>query len=243
MNEVAPIDRPPAGGASAAFSRWLDRRFLWVSRHWLAMVNGFFFVYVGLPFLAPVLLANGFYGPANTIYSLYRAACHQFPSRAYFIFGEQVALCHRDIAIYATLLVGGLLFTLVRHRMKPIAFKWYLLFLIPIAFDGGTGLASELSAVVPMWILWALGLAAIAIILWVMKVQKSITWQGLLFLSFGPLALLTIHLFGPYHSDLLRRNLTGFIFGVGTVLFAYPYMDESFAEIHQDIRRRLANAG
>jgi len=222
-----------------ALTRWINRRMLWVSRHWLAVTNTFFFFYVGLPFLAPALLAAGFTGAANTIYSAYRMACHQFPSRAYFIFGEQVALCHRDLAIYATLLVGGLLFAFVRDRMKPPAFRWYLLFLIPIAFDGGTGLASEIAAVSPIWILWVLGLVVIAIFSGVLYSQKQLSWQYLLFFACGPLSLIYLQIFGSYESDLLRRNITGFIFGAGTVWFAYPYLQESFADIYQSTTAHL----
>jgi hypothetical protein len=32
---------------------------------------------------------------------------------------------------------------------------------------------------------------------------------------------------------MLRRNLTGFIFGLGTVWFAYPYLEESFRDIYE----------
>ncbi len=232
----------PTNSFSQTMVRWINRRMLWVSRHWLALTNTFFFFYVGLPFLAPALLAYGFTGAANTIYSAYRVACHQFPSRAYFIFGEQVALCHRDLAIYATLFVGGLLFALIRHKMKPPEFRWYLLFLIPIAFDGGTGLTSELAAVAPMWILWAMGLVVIAIIGGVLYSQKQLSWQPILFLAFGPLALIYIQIFGSYESDLLRRNITGFIFGAGTVWFAYPYLQESFADIYHSTAAQLRRA-
>jgi uncharacterized membrane protein len=212
---------------------WVNRRALWVARHWLALANTFFLTYVGLPFLAPVLLAYGFTGPANTIYSLYRAACHQFPSRAYFIFGEQVALCHRDIAIYATLLAGGLVFGFIRHRLKPPPFHWYAFMLVPIALDGGMQMVSELLQVAPVIILWAIGLILIGVVMVVAYSQQKLTWHVMLFLAFGPLALLYVQFFGPYHSDLLRRNLTGFIFGLGTVWFAYPYLEESFRDIYE----------
>lgn len=54
--------------------------------------------------------------------------------------GWKVALCERDVAIYGALILGGLLFALLRNRLPPLAFKIYLLFLIPIAVDGLTQL-------------------------------------------------------------------------------------------------------
>lgn len=54
--------------------------------------------------------------------------------------GWKVALCERDVAIYATVFVTGLLYALLRHRLRPLPFKIYVLFLIPIAVDGLTQL-------------------------------------------------------------------------------------------------------
>ena len=58
--------------------------------------------------------------------------------------GWKVALCQRDVAIYATVFFTGLLYGLVRDRLhrrpRPLPFKWYVLFLIPIGVDGLTQL-------------------------------------------------------------------------------------------------------
>jgi len=54
--------------------------------------------------------------------------------------GYKMALCQRDIAIYGSVLLFGLLFGLVRRRLQPPSVKVYLLFLIPIALDGFTQL-------------------------------------------------------------------------------------------------------
>jgi uncharacterized membrane protein len=54
--------------------------------------------------------------------------------------GYKAALCQRDLALYGTLLLGGLLFGLVRRRLRPLPFLGYLLCLVPIAIDGGSQL-------------------------------------------------------------------------------------------------------
>jgi uncharacterized membrane protein len=54
--------------------------------------------------------------------------------------GYKAALCQRDLALYGSLFVGGLLFGLVRCRLRPLSFVAYVLCLIPIAVDGGSQL-------------------------------------------------------------------------------------------------------
>jgi uncharacterized membrane protein len=241
MSELIQPRPSPVSTFSQNFVLWIDRRVLWLSKHWLAVTNAFFLTYVGLPILAPILLAFGLTGPANTIYSLYRAACHQLPSRSYFIFGEQVAFCHRDVAIYAALFLGGLLYGFVRHRLKPPPLRWYIFFLVPIAVDGGMQMISQLLEAISITYLWIIGLAAVAVLSLILYTRKYLTWHSIIFFTFGPLALIFLQFGDPhYHSDWLRRTITGFIFGMGTVWFAYPYLEESFDEIYREVSAKLA---
>jgi len=241
MTELTQSRQPPETGFSQNFGLWTNRTVLWISKHWLALTNSFFLLYVGLPILAPVLLAYGLSGPANVIYSLYRAACHQLPTHSYFILGEQVAFCQRDIAIYGALFLGGVTYGLARHRLKPLPLRWYAFFLIPIAVDGGMQMVSQLLEVVPATVLWGLGLIIIGLITTLLYSRGHLTWHSLLFFAFGPLALFYVQFVDPhYHSDWLRRTFTGAFFAIGTVWFAYPYLEESFADIHQAVRAKLA---
>lgn len=51
--------------------------------------------------------------------------------------GWKVALCQRDVAIYGSLLAGGLLFGALRRRGVPkLPVKIYVIFLLPVAIDG-----------------------------------------------------------------------------------------------------------
>lgn len=62
--------------------------------------------------------------------------------------GYKVALCERDIAIYAGILVAGLLFGLVRSRLKPLPLMyWFILGILPIALDGGSQLISQIGLI------------------------------------------------------------------------------------------------
>ena len=50
--------------------------------------------------------------------------------------GYKIAVCQRDVAIYGAVVLAGLLFGLLRGRVRTIGLKVYLLLLIPIALDG-----------------------------------------------------------------------------------------------------------
>jgi len=74
-----------------------DRIYLWIADHYLAIINGFLAVYLGLAFLAPVLQQSGAVLPAQFIYRVYGNLCHQLAYRSWFLFGEQ-AYYPRDLA-------------------------------------------------------------------------------------------------------------------------------------------------
>ncbi|GIW06753.1 MAG: hypothetical protein KatS3mg060_1558 [Dehalococcoidia bacterium] len=113
-------------------------RFL--THHWLFAVNGALALYLSLAAAAPVLMAFGWELPSNAIYLLFRPICHQLPSRSHFIAGHQMACCQRCTAIYGSLLLGGLLFVLLRGWLRPLPWKAYLVLVAPMAVDGLTQL-------------------------------------------------------------------------------------------------------
>lgn len=175
-----------------------------VRRHWLPAVNGAVAVFVGLPFLAPLLLAVGAAEPANAIYAAYQYVCHQWAFRSYFLFGPEVAygrdalaallghdaayhtagsaalgykvaFCQRDVAIYLATLAAGLAYARWRGRVAPLGIVAYGLLIMPMAIDGVT------------------------------------------------------QLFGWRESTVLLRTLTGSLFGFASVWLIYPRVDAVFA--------------
>src|SRR5512135_2582317 len=66
-----------------------DRVYVWIARHYLAVLNLALFLYVGLPFLAPTLMKLNQQSPARLLYAIYSPLCHQFAFRSFFLFGEQ----------------------------------------------------------------------------------------------------------------------------------------------------------
>ncbi len=190
-----------------SFSSGIDRFAHWIVRHWLAILNILFLIYVGLPFLAPVLMEIGAETPGKIIYTIYRPACHQLPERSFFLFGPspvydrselpangvadsnnvfvrrnyigdpehgyKVAICERDVAIYGSMFLMGLIFALMRGHLPKLKARYLLIFALPMLLDGGTQLVG----------------------------LRSSTWQ--------------------------LRLITGAFFGVGLIWFAYPYVEES----------------
>ncbi|MCJ7668044.1 MAG: DUF2085 domain-containing protein [Anaerolineae bacterium] len=167
---------------------FLNRLILGIANHWLLLLNTLVGLYVGLPVLAPLLMARGQTGLSNLIYFAYRFVCHQMPSRSFFIAGHQMAMCQRDVAIYGSIFIAGLAFNLVRRRLKPLSWQAFVLLVTPMAVDG------------------------------------------------------TLQLLGVLESTPLRRLVTGSLFGLACVLLAFPYLEEGFQEIREEVAAQLNKA-
>jgi uncharacterized membrane protein len=87
------------------------------------------------PVIAPILAHLGITGPAKVIYLIYSVFCHQFAWRSIHVHDYQFAWCTRDTFIWMAMLVSGLFVKYV--KVKPIKIQNLLLFVIPIALDGG----------------------------------------------------------------------------------------------------------
>ena len=161
----APGD-PRVAEWSVRISRVLSRFLRAVSGHWLVLVNLFMGLYIGLPILSPVLYRLGYPEAGGLIQTLLRPFCHQRPERSFFLFGERaiysydelaarlgqelvpsryvgnpeigfkIAVCERDVAIYGTMFLVGLLFWFVRDRLRPLRAREFGLLILPMAVDG-----------------------------------------------------------------------------------------------------------
>jgi uncharacterized membrane protein len=141
----------------------------WLSKHWLGMFNTLIALFVGGTLLAPLLLKIRADKLANFLYAFYDPFCHQYPFRSWFLFGEsyayplhepisifkmselthftgnpqvgyKLALCQRDMAIYTVMLLAGVLFGLLRRKLKipPLPLWMYFIFgIMPMLLDGG----------------------------------------------------------------------------------------------------------
>jgi uncharacterized membrane protein len=128
-----------------AWAQKIDGFARWALRHWLLFANGLVILYAGAPWLSPLAYAAGYPLLGRLLFLAFRPFCHQIPERSFFLFGYQVAYCHREVAMYTTLAVGGLLFHFVRTRIRPIPMRLGWLLLLPMLLDGGTHMIDDLA--------------------------------------------------------------------------------------------------
>ncbi len=146
-----------------------------LGQHWLALINSLLGIFIGGAFLGPVLAYFGENAASSWLLHTYHSVCDQIPSHSYYLFGHQVCLCERCLAIYSTLFLAGLALAIIprlRQSVRPLDWRLWLLLILPMALDGGT------------------------------------------------------QLLGWRESNLLLRNLTGFLFGLGAAWFTLPRIAE-----------------
>lgn len=220
----------------------MKRVVLGFARHWLLFVNLLVVVWVGLPWLAPVFMHVGWSNAAKAVYLIYSFQCHQLPERSYFLFGRQamyslaeiqtvwqstenplilrqfignpemgwkVAWSDRMVSMYTSILLGGLLYGLVRKQLKPLSFWTFAVLLLPMGIDGGTHMVSDFAG---------LGQGFRDTNIWLQTITdnafSTAFYQG--------------DALGSFNSWM--RLITGILFGMGLVGFAYPYINDSFAD-------------
>jgi uncharacterized membrane protein len=108
-----------------------------LERHWLILVNLICVLLVGGALAVPLLYAVGWQAPAAGLFASYHLICAQIPSHSYFLFGYQLGLCARNLAIFGSALVGSIGYRAVRTWLPPIGWSLWLLTVVPMALDGG----------------------------------------------------------------------------------------------------------
>ena len=241
------IGRAEVGVQHPARVRGLDRAVLWLTRHWLFVINLGMGTFVSGTLLAPVLMRLGLNGPARLVYLLYSMVCHQLPERSYFLFGPhgvdtyskvqviawgadpaylrgfvgnaqvgfKVGIAERDMAIYVTLLLAGLGYALVRRRVRGLSWRAFGLLILPMALDGGSHVVSEIT-----------GLGFRGANAWLATLTGNVFSKSFY-------AGTTIGSF-----NWLMRTVTGSLFAVACVWFAYPYLEKGFGDVVRPARMK-----
>ncbi len=129
-------------------------------RHWFALYLVLSGLYAGLALLAPVAMSLGWVRLGTVLHGLYVWVCHQEPGASYLVFGRgeplpaeladdrfwkgspaigwKTALCQRNLAIYGSFFLYGLVFGLTGRRWPPLALWIGALLCVPMAADGLT---------------------------------------------------------------------------------------------------------
>ncbi len=68
--------------------------------------------------------------------------------------GYKIALCERDIALYGSIVLFGIIFMMTGRKMKAIPwFIWVFLGILPIGLDGGSQLPGLTDFNLPVWLI------------------------------------------------------------------------------------------
>jgi len=133
--------------------------------------------------------------------------------------GWKVAWSDRMVAMYASLLVFGLLWWPARYRVRPLPWWWLVLFLLPMALDGTSHLISDL---------WGLGEGF----------RSTNEWLAVLTKDSFPASFYSGDGLGSFNSWM--RLLTGVLFGAGVVWFGFPYLHIFFSDQTRMIEHKIA---
>ncbi len=221
-----------------------NRAVYWFSRHYMLVFNLFFALYVGLPFLAPVLMNAGLTRPANWIYRAYSVTCHQLAFRSWFLFGEQPAYPRAAAGVegwksyeQAISPDSDDLWAARRFTGNPqvgykVAFceRDVAIYLGILLF--GLLFAATKERIPPLpWYLW--------ILLGMVPIGLDGVSQIISQLPFD-----SIHAVLPYReSTPFLRTLTGFLFGFSTAWFGYPLVAEAMRDTRSLLESKMARLG
>jgi uncharacterized membrane protein len=217
------------------FSFWLSDNYIWV-------FNLVILIYLGLPFLAPVLMKAGATTPATLIYRSYGFVCHQLAYRSWFLFGEQ-SVYPRELAGVDGMIPFAEATGLSESNTNTDLFA-------ARNFIGNEQLGYKVAfcerdvaiygALLLFGIVFALTRRRIPPLNWFLWLVIGLGPIGLdgfsQLLSQPPLNNFILFNWLPLReSTPFLRTLTGAIFGLTTGWFGYPMVEETM----QDTRRAL----
>ncbi len=104
-------------------------------RHWLLCTNLLNGMTLAGAVITPLVRAHGWTPLATLLYLAYRPLCPQRPDHSYFIAGYKMAFEQRETAIYLGLLGGGLLFGVVRGRLRSLRWRALVVASLPLLID------------------------------------------------------------------------------------------------------------
>jgi uncharacterized membrane protein len=121
--------------------------------------------------------------------------------------GWKVAWSDRMVSFYGGIWFAVILWILLRRRLKPMPWWGLLLFLLPIAADGGTHMVSDLAGIGQGF-------------------RDTNAWLAVLTGHALPASFYGGDGLGSFNSTV--RLITGLPAAVGIVWFGFPYLEEAF---------------
>jgi uncharacterized membrane protein len=211
-----------------------DRFTLWFSSHYMFVFNLLVALYVGMAFLAPMLMKVGAQIPARAIYTLYSPLCHQLAYRSWFLFGEQSFYPREMAGIEGVITYNQ---ATGYNDLDVIQAK---------KFIGNESLGYKVAlcqrdiaiyvGILLFGIIYAISGRRIKSLPWYLWVLIGIVPMGIDGASQLPSLLTNLPQWLPLReSTPLLRTVTGLLFGITTAWYGYPLINESI----MDSRRLL----
>ena len=220
-----------------------DRFSYWISKHYLAVVNLFLLLYVGMPFLAPVFKKVGLNGPAEVIYKIYSPLCHQWAFRSFFLFGEQAFYPHAAAkvpGVFTFEQVSGITDVNDPSRLQARQFEGTPLLGYKVAFcERDVAIWGAMALFGLVFAATGRRLPKLHWMLWILIGMVPIGLDGFSQL-FSQIPSAFIQSILPYReSTPFQRALTGFLFGFTTAWFMFPLIEEAMEETKRSFSTRF----
>lgn len=136
--------------------------------------------------------------------------------------GWKVAWSDRMVSMYTSIFVTGLLFALLRRRLRPLPVWAVPLFILPLALDGVTHMVSDLAGIGNGF-------------------RDSNAWLATLTGNVLPAWFYAGDALGSFNSWM--RLLTGVLLGVGVVWFVYPHFEQFMRDEADRVEAKLRHTG
>ncbi|NOX62852.1 MAG: DUF2085 domain-containing protein [Chloroflexi bacterium] len=132
--------------------------------------------------------------------------------------GWKVAWSDRMISFYGGWFLVGLVYAALRDRWKGMDWKLALLFMLPLAIDGGTHMISDLGGLREGF-------------------RETNAWLAVLTNNAFPPEFYAGDQWGSFNS--IMRMITGILGAIGLIGFAFPYIDRAMGRETEDRRSQI----
>jgi len=155
---------------------------------------------------------------------VYAADANTYPGLRAFVgtpeLGYKVAWSDRMVSLYGGILLGGVLFALLRRWLRSPRWILLLLMIVPIVLDGTTHMISDWSSV-------GRGL------------RYDNAWLAYLTRNSFPKSFCVGNELGSFNSSM--RLITGLLAGLSVTWMLYPPLDDAFHEIWRTLVERFGD--
>jgi uncharacterized membrane protein len=129
--------------------------------------------------------------------------------------GWKVAWSDRMVSMFTSLWLFGILWEVIRKKVKPLPWWGLILLIMPLALDGTTHLISDLTG-------FGQGF------------RDTNAWLAMLTNHIFPAAFYAGDAWGSFNAWM--RLISGVIFSLGIAWFLFPHMDEAFINSIEMVR-------